>query len=86
MKGTMFLESEFNKGTSTSFFVPLIKVKPDLANQINSRNLMISEHSYDSYENEIASCEVNQTEFEIKHDAIKYKFPLSQSASQMKFE
>ena len=85
MKGRMFLTSEFNKGTSTTFFVPLVKVHPH-PNHIINRLLMIPRSNIiDRSECEYVSLEVNQIGNQLKKHVKKYNSLIGQSASRKRF-
>ena len=82
MKGKMFLESEFSKGTSITFFVPLIKVQPNLNNH---QIMMPPSNRNDGFELENVSSEVNHSDFQLKKDVERYEYLIRQSASRMRF-
>ena len=85
MKGKMYLQSEFGKGTSITFFVSLRKVQPHLNDQNNHQNILLRSNSYDRSECEYVSFEVNQKESQLKKDVERYEYLIRQSASRMRF-
>ena len=82
MKGRMTLQSEFNKGTSITFFVSLIRVQPNLNNHLN---MLLPVNNFDGSECESVSFELNQIEDQLKKDVEKYENLIRQSASRMRF-
>ena len=50
MNGKMYLQSEFGKGTSITFFVSLNKVYPNLNDQNNELSIILTDNSFDGSE------------------------------------
>ena len=85
MNGKMYLQSEFGKGTSITFFVSLNKVQPNLNDQNNHKSIILTDNSFDRTECEYISLDANQNEYQLKKGLEKYEYMIRQSASRMRF-